>query len=429
MKEKTKKIKKKRKRNFTGLKPPRSFFTRREEKFFAGLGGSKAAKCHGKRAWLMTQVSTTGRPWASQSACTNEIEGSDVLALLGLDLQRDLGIVFDPRTNRGYRYRQDPYSKQWVDEEIVVCQTAHSCLPIIRIDQHQDAEAYLRRLTKPPMWTQFWNVTNDMAWHIKKFFCDETREYLHPGSWELEVEQTAEICIEEALSLTVGEAHTAMMIVDEGSFALEEAKSESESEETRFRGSGNEPPLRDTSPLVSKPRNKRKTPKTRDRREERQSDRASMVSSIASVPSSSQQLVEKIGSELSSSIHRKRTRTPPGKAPPTQKGKEAKTKGSKGNPKGSKPKDTAVPVQKQSFRKDGDPSYHVRNPAPPREPASSSGVRRTFNSIYPNRTVFNSFRPSPVVYDDQGYWQPVEEKNLPRPASEKVIVSRGPGEP
>ena len=124
----------------------------------------------------MTQLGVHGRPWASQSACTNEIKGSDVLALLGLDLQRDLGITFDPRTNRCYRCRLDPQTERWFDEEIPVCQTKHSYLPIIRIDQHQDAEAYLRDLGKPPMWTQFWNVNNEMANGVKKFFCEETKE-------------------------------------------------------------------------------------------------------------------------------------------------------------------------------------------------------------------------------------------------------------
>ena len=144
--------------------------------------GENAAKCHGKRAWLMTQVGVHGTPWASQSACTNEIKGSDVLCLIGLDLQRDLGVAFDQKTNRCNRFRTDPYTKKLVDEEILVCQTAHSYLPIIRIDQHQDAEAYLRQIGKPPLWTQFWEIDNDKSRCVKKFFCPETKELMHLGS-------------------------------------------------------------------------------------------------------------------------------------------------------------------------------------------------------------------------------------------------------
>ena len=123
-------------RCFLNLAKPHTFFVKRLERSFAGLGGADAAKCIGRRKWLLSQCDVREIPLPSSPVMTNEILGGDILCLFGLDLQVKLGIHYNSVTNQCFReISHGRFAGQTA--ELPVCFCAGSHLPMIRIDQYE----------------------------------------------------------------------------------------------------------------------------------------------------------------------------------------------------------------------------------------------------------------------------------------------------
>ena len=74
---------------------------------------------------------------------TNEIAGSGILCLFGLDLQKHLGLVYIPHTGRAYRrFHHGLVKGHW--GEVPVCAVQGSGLPIIRIDCYDGVDRIMR---------------------------------------------------------------------------------------------------------------------------------------------------------------------------------------------------------------------------------------------------------------------------------------------
>ena len=84
----------------------------------------------------MSHCDLKDRPMPSSPVLTNEILGGDILCLFGLDLQKKLGIWYNPITNQCKRIvSHGRYAGQCA--ELPVCKCAGSHLPMIRIDEYE----------------------------------------------------------------------------------------------------------------------------------------------------------------------------------------------------------------------------------------------------------------------------------------------------